>query len=475
MAGIVATGGTITTDGLYTVHTFTSSGTFQVTSGSGNVWYLVIAGGGSGGGAANNLAGGGGAGGYLTNDAYDYAVTVGSYTVTVGAGGLPGTAGRNPGLPGADSVFDTITATGGGYGSSYLAGDGGLGGSGGGAPQAIGAPQNGGTRTASPVQGNDGGDYPGSVNLSAGAGGGGAGAAGTDCTVANTGSKGGDGLASTITGASVKRAAGGGGSGFTTRGAGGDGGGGQGAIYADNSCVAGTANTGSGGGAAGSAASVQGAAGGSGVVIVRYLTAVAPVADFSGTPLSGDATLSVAFTDLSTETPTSWAWTFGDAQTSTSQNPTNIYASAGTYTVGLTATNAAGSDLETKTDYITVTSSADTHDGFDDTEVRKHVKERVREEEKAFRSKRERLREVLEQAFAPEVGPEPVAAQVREVAAPYVERLESGAPRVDYARLEKNAAVMRQLLKFQNTLRTEYNARMAIEQDDEEVILLMAQ
>ena len=46
---ITATGGTITTDGNYKVHTFNSSGTFEVTSGSGNVQYLVVAGGGSSG------------------------------------------------------------------------------------------------------------------------------------------------------------------------------------------------------------------------------------------------------------------------------------------------------------------------------------------------------------------------------------------------------------------------------------------
>src|SRR3990167_1319158 len=78
-AFIVATGGTITTDGNYKVHTFTGSGTFEVTSGSGNVWYLVVAGG-AGGGYWDG--GGGGAGGYKSNAAYDYAVTVQSYTVT---------------------------------------------------------------------------------------------------------------------------------------------------------------------------------------------------------------------------------------------------------------------------------------------------------------------------------------------------------------------------------------------------------
>ena len=77
-----------------------------------------------------------------------------------------------------------------------------------------------------------------------------------------------------------------------------------------------------------------------------------PVADFSGDPTSGDAPLDVDFTDLSTNNPTSWDWTFGDGGTDTVQNPSHTYA-AGTYTVSLTAENAGGSDTETKTDYIT--------------------------------------------------------------------------------------------------------------------------
>jgi PKD repeat protein len=80
-----------------------------------------------------------------------------------------------------------------------------------------------------------------------------------------------------------------------------------------------------------------------------------PVAAFSGTPTSGDAPLTVNFTDESTGNPTSWSWTFGDGGTSTAQNPSHQYTSAGTYTVSLTATNAYGNDTETKTDYITVT------------------------------------------------------------------------------------------------------------------------
>ena len=77
-----------------------------------------------------------------------------------------------------------------------------------------------------------------------------------------------------------------------------------------------------------------------------------PVADFSGSPVSGNEPLTVTFTDLSTNNPTSWSWDFGDGATSTAQNPTHTY-SAGTYDVTLTATNAYGSNTVTKVAYIT--------------------------------------------------------------------------------------------------------------------------
>jgi PKD repeat protein len=83
----------------------------------------------------------------------------------------------------------------------------------------------------------------------------------------------------------------------------------------------------------------------------------APTANFSGTPTSGSAPLSVAFTDTSTGTPTSWSWSFGDGSTSTEQSPTHVYDTPGTYDVTLTATNANGSDGETKTGYVTVGSA----------------------------------------------------------------------------------------------------------------------
>ncbi|MFA5269053.1 MAG: IPT/TIG domain-containing protein [Methanoregula sp.] len=79
-----------------------------------------------------------------------------------------------------------------------------------------------------------------------------------------------------------------------------------------------------------------------------------PVAEFAGTPLSGTSPFTVAFTDHSTNTPTSWVWNFGDAGTATVKNPSHQYTVPGTYTVSLKATNAGGSDTETKTGYITV-------------------------------------------------------------------------------------------------------------------------
>ncbi|MES2800082.1 MAG: PKD domain-containing protein [Bacteroidota bacterium] len=84
-----------------------------------------------------------------------------------------------------------------------------------------------------------------------------------------------------------------------------------------------------------------------------------PVADFSGTPTVICAGATVTYTNLSTGA-VSYAWSFpgGTPPTSTAANPTVTYAAAGTYNVVLTATNAYGSDVETKTNYITVVSGA---------------------------------------------------------------------------------------------------------------------
>ncbi len=75
---------------------------------------------------------------------------------------------------------------------------------------------------------------------------------------------------------------------------------------------------------------------------------------FSATPITGVFPLEVTFTNTS-ENADSYIWDFGDTETSTTEIPVHIFTDAGTYTVSLTASNAENSDIETKTDYITVT------------------------------------------------------------------------------------------------------------------------
>lgn len=81
-----------------------------------------------------------------------------------------------------------------------------------------------------------------------------------------------------------------------------------------------------------------------------------PTANFTATPTNGVAPLQVVFTDTSTGSPTNWNWDFDNngATDATAQNPTNTYASAGTYTVRLIASNGGGSSTNTKTAYINV-------------------------------------------------------------------------------------------------------------------------
>ena len=113
--GFTATGGTKTTSGDYTIHTFNNSGALVVTGGPVTMDYLVVAGGGGSGGA-NNPEGGGGGGGGGYRTATGFTVNAGSNTVTVGAGGAGGVPGPKNGSRGGDSVFSTITSTGGGGG-----------------------------------------------------------------------------------------------------------------------------------------------------------------------------------------------------------------------------------------------------------------------------------------------------------------------------------------------------------------------
>ena len=258
-----ATGGTMTTSQNYTIHTFTSDGTFTP-NGSANVEVLVVAGGGSGGGST---AGGGGAGGLIYNSSY--LVSESSMPVTIGDGGVQAneqTSGNN----GENSVFGILTAIGGGGGgftaSASNGGPGLNGGSGGGGAR-YGAKVNiNGLGTTG--QGNNGGAY--GTDTYPGGGGGGAGQAGFAPTASKSGN-GGNGLSFSIGGSEAYYAGGGGGGSQSSGGNGGLGGGGTGT---SNGTVgtAGTPNTGGGGGGGWLYSGGRGGAGGSGIVIIRYLT-----------------------------------------------------------------------------------------------------------------------------------------------------------------------------------------------------------
>jgi len=259
-----ATGGYVTSDSQYYYHTFTSSGTFTPSKAL-SCDYLVVAGGGGGGG---NSGGGGGAGGFRTGTSY--STTSGTnYSITIGAGGAGAASESASGSKGSDSVFATITSTGGGLGAGYVTvgGDGGSGGGGNEVSSTAGGSGN--TPSTSPSQGNNG--AAGAANR--GGGGGGASAAGS-------GKDGGNGNYTAISGGATTNSgqlsggnyyfAGGAGAGnYGASGIGGLGGGGTGAAQTGTAQTAGTTNTGGGGGGGGDSART-GRAGGSGIVIVRY-------------------------------------------------------------------------------------------------------------------------------------------------------------------------------------------------------------
>ena len=231
-----ATGGTITTDGSYKIHTFTSSGTFAVTDAAHGVMeYMLVAGGGGGGSSLGYCwsGGGGGAGGYIANTAF--SVSAQNYSVVIGAGG-----GAN--AKGGDSSFAGNTAEGGGFGGkgNYpgTGTAGGSGGSGGGGGQSTGVSGGGGRVSG---QGNVGGTSRNAAGGGyAGGGGGGVGGAGATAFVAGAGG------VNDITGSNVTYAAGGGG---------------------PSGASASTPNTGNGG----DSNSCSPYSGASGVFIVRYL------------------------------------------------------------------------------------------------------------------------------------------------------------------------------------------------------------
>ena len=79
-----------------------------------------------------------------------------------------------------------------------------------------------------------------------------------------------------------------------------------------------------------------------------------PVADFNGTPRSGNVDGQIRFMDTSENNPTEWSWDFGDTAISDAQNPSHAYQLKGVYTVSLTAKNSNGLDTERKQSYINI-------------------------------------------------------------------------------------------------------------------------
>lgn len=275
-----ALGGFVTTFNGYTIHKFTSNGTFTVLS-DVLVEYLVVAGGGGGG---TGFGGGGGAGGFRIGSK---TLSPGTYSITVGAGGLGAPGSNANGNPGENSVFDTVTASGGGAGGGQ-ASAGGAGGSGGGGGGTYGIYGGAGNIPATtPPQGNSG---AGSSGGTYGGGGGGAGSAGS-------GANGGTGLGSSISGTWVTYCGGGAGNSTSGLGAAVDGGGGMyGSVH-----VSAAANRGGGGNGD---QGIPESNGGSGVVFIRYVSDTTVLIDekFDKVafllPLSGDNG-STTFTDQS--------------------------------------------------------------------------------------------------------------------------------------------------------------------------------
>lgn len=96
---------------------------------------------------------------------------------------------------------------------------------------------------------------------------------------------------------------------------------------------------------------------------VSFSLPVLPAARFTASPTSGNAPLTVQFTDTSQGSPASWSWYFGsyssaDSGVSTSQNPSHTYDTPGTYSVTLRVNITPGDyAYYTRTGYIVVTAA----------------------------------------------------------------------------------------------------------------------
>lgn len=89
---------------------------------------------------------------------------------------------------------------------------------------------------------------------------------------------------------------------------------------------------------------------------INAFTALGTLANakFTASVTSGKAPLAVNFTDISPNSPTTWDWTFGDGNSSTLQNPGNVYTEPGVYSVGLKITEPRGLGEEHLKNYIWV-------------------------------------------------------------------------------------------------------------------------
>ena len=272
---IEASGGTETTSGDFKIHTFTSSGPFQVTSagtasGSNKASYLVVAG---GGGAQCGGAGGGGfREGKVSGDPFTasplvapdgLSVPVANYTITVGAGGSRPSGPSNSNTNGGVSTFSSITSAGGGKAGFGVAGV--AGGSGGGSASSTNPGGAGNTPPVSPAQGFAGGNTSGTNYSSAG---GGATAVGGNWPGPHAG---GTGATTSITASPLGFSGGGGGAspggGSVGREPTGSGGAGVAGAQPAPGTQCGVTNRGGGGG--GVYCNTQGN-GGSGMVVIRY-------------------------------------------------------------------------------------------------------------------------------------------------------------------------------------------------------------
>ena len=292
-ARLEATGGTITTPGNgYKYHFLTADPhtfTISATPGSIDVEYVIVGGGGGGGTySSGNSGGGGGAGGFVTGTFPNMAA--GTYPVTIGQGGA-GQGSVPVGLPGSSTVFNSITAYGGGSGSPAYGADGNPGASGGGGggngPTEGGVGNriqpDGSVNIPSPLQPQG---YPGGLGGPAGnsgrsGGGGGAGGAGGDADAEGNSGSGGVGKVAFSGDAGVPTdygttgptpgrwfAGGGAGGGYTTANTNtGPGGAGGGGTQLSGGSLNGTPNTGGGGGGAQAPTAGDG---GSGIVILKY-------------------------------------------------------------------------------------------------------------------------------------------------------------------------------------------------------------